>query len=83
MSFIEREHNRLMEFCQNTSPGPAYEAAYAAKQALAWAMDPDAVASPSAQIGRHYSLDIIGTVGTGVVMGVTGLDGSMPPSSPN
>lgn len=67
MSFLQREYDRLMEFCQNTAEGPAYQAAYAAKQALAWALDPDTVASPSAQIGRHYELDM--PEGTGISRG--------------
>ena len=66
MSFIQREHDKLMDLCRSTPDGPAYDALYAAKQALAWALDPDTCASPSAQIGRHYSLSIESTTGTGI-----------------
>ena len=68
MSFVQREYDKLMVLCQETPTGDeAYGVLYAAKQALAWVLDPDACASPSAQIGRHYSLSINGTKGTGIV----------------
>lgn len=66
MSFIQREHDKLMTLCLETPLGETYDALYAAKQALAWALDPDTCASPSAQISRHYSLPIQGTTGTGI-----------------
>lgn len=69
MSFIQREHDKLMELCQQTPSGETYDALYAAKQALAWALDPDTCASPSTQIGRHYGLSIVGTEGTGMISG--------------
>lgn len=68
MSFLEREYNKLMELCQGTPQGETYNALYAAKQALAWALEPNAFASPSAQIARHYNLPIAGTVGTGITL---------------
>jgi hypothetical protein len=84
MSFLQREHDRLMELCIDPSgTGREYDALYAAKQALAWALDPDAVASPSAQIARHYNLDVTGTKGTGVLTGKIGPDAAMSPQSPN
>lgn len=69
MSFIQREHDKLMVLCRETSQGETFNALYAAKQALAWALDPDTCASPSGQISRHYSLSIAGTKGTGIVFG--------------
>ena len=66
MSFIQREHDKLMVLCQETPQGETYNALYAAKQALSWALDPDTCASPSAQISQHYSLPIEGTKGTGI-----------------
>lgn len=66
MSFLQREHDKLMALCQSTKEGDGYNAMYAAKQALAWALDPDTCASPSAQISRHYDLNIEGTTGTGI-----------------
>lgn len=66
MSFLQREHDKLMAVCQSLPPGSAgYDAVYAAKQALSWALDPDICASPSAQIGRHYGLSLEPTEGTG------------------
>lgn len=77
MSFIQREYDRLMEVCQNTDPGPAYDIAYAAKGALIWALDPDGYASPSATLAKFYGVEIEGTKGTGVSM-TSGLSDSMP-----
>lgn len=68
MSFIQREHDKLMALCQETPEGETYNVLYAAKQALAWTLDPDAVASPSAQISRHHSLNILSTKGTGITV---------------
>jgi hypothetical protein len=78
MSFIQREHDRLMVFCTQTPPGPAYEALYAAKQALAWALDPLYVASPTMQVKRHYGLEIEGTEGIGAAVG-----GPVPVGAPS
>lgn len=81
MSFIQREHDKLMVLCQETPDGETYNAIYAAKQALAWALDPDTCASPSVQISRHYSLSIDGTKGTGIVFeNVEGRPELPPPS---
>lgn len=66
MSYLQREYDKLMTLCQNTPAGPAYDALYTAKQAIAWALDPDAVASPSAYVGKFYGVTVDATQGTGV-----------------
>ena len=80
MSFIQREYDRLMEVCQNTPPGPAYDIAYAAKGALIWALDPDGYASPSATLAKFYGVEIEGTKGTGIDM-TNGSPASQPAPS--
>jgi hypothetical protein len=81
MSFVQREHDKLMTLCQNTPIGPAYDALYTAKQALAWALDPNAVSSPSAYIGKFYDVPVDGTQGTGITPGVGALAGQPAPAS--
>lgn len=50
MSFIERERARLAEALRKGPTPNTYERLYAAQQALAWASDPTAYASPMKQI---------------------------------
>ena len=66
MNFLQREYDKLMTLCQNTPSGPAYDALYIAKGALAWALDPDTFASPSAYVAKFYGVEVDGTQGTGV-----------------
>lgn len=66
MIFVQREYDKLMTLCQNTPPGPAYDALYLAKGALAWALDPDAFMSPSGQVAKFYGVETEPTKWTGV-----------------
>ena len=51
MSFIQREIDKIDTFLTREEYGSeAYERYYAAKQALCWALDPNAVASPYAML---------------------------------
>ena len=77
MSFLQREYDKLMQSCLTLKSGPEYDAAYLAKQVLAWALDPDAVASPSAYLAKFYGVQVEGTNGTGISM-----DGGLPEQAP-
>lgn len=66
MSFLQREYDKLMTVCQSSNDGPGHDAAYLAKQVLAWALDPDTVSSPSAYIAKFYGVTVEGTKGTGI-----------------
>lgn len=62
MSFVQREIDRLMKICQQSeTESPIYQAAYAAKQALSWALEPDGLASPSSLMDKFYGAKTEGT----------------------
>lgn len=67
MSFIQREHDKLHELCCSLPvDSDLYQRAYMAKQALAWAMDPDGFASPTALLVKWDGAKVDGTSGTGI-----------------
>ena len=73
MSFIERERDKLNELLRNTPvDSPAYLPLHAAQQALSWALDPDAFASPTRTFHRHHQIGDQGTEGTGVEWAIEG-----------
>jgi hypothetical protein len=66
MSFLQREHDKINELLRHTPQDhEAHGPLYAAQQALAWALDPETVASPTALIHRYYKVGDDGTKGTG------------------
>jgi hypothetical protein len=67
MSFLQREHDKIRELLQHTpNDHPASGPLQLASQTLAWALDPDMVASPSAVLHRWYKIGDEGTQGTGL-----------------
>lgn len=52
MSFIARELDRIREKLLELKSGEKYDQLYAAQQALAWALDPEAANSPYKTIMR-------------------------------
>lgn len=70
MSFLRREHDKLHELCCSLPNGSeTYQRAYTAKQALAWALDPDCVMSPSGLLAKFDNAEVAPTSGTGIVIG--------------
>ena len=67
MSFVQRELDKINALIRQTpNDDPTNGPLHAAQQALAWALDPDTVASPSALLHRHYGIGDEGTQGTGI-----------------
>lgn len=67
MSFLQREYDRLHKICtEHDTETEVHKLAYMAKQAIAWAMEPDGVASPSALMHKWHGIIDEGTKGTGV-----------------
>lgn len=80
MSFLQREYGKLLDLCQSLPQGdPVHDRAYLAKQTLAWAMEPDCFASPSALLQKWDKAQIDATSGTGIAVGVLS---EPPPSAP-
>lgn len=59
MSFVQREHDRLDdEFRKMAEVDPRREALRAARQALAWALEPEGYKAPLLSImGNHLGLE--------------------------
>lgn len=82
MSFLQREYDKLHQLCTTLPQGnPTYDLAYLAKQTLAWAMEPDAFASPSSQLQKWHGAKIDATAGTGVSPGA--LNEPLPSAPPS
>lgn len=66
MSFLQREYDKLHKICtEHAMESEIHQRAYLAKQAIAWAMDPDCYSSPSALMHKWDGIADQGTKGTG------------------
>lgn len=69
MGFIEREKECINELLRNTpNDHEASASLQAAQQALSWALEPNAFASPSATIHKWFGIGSEGTQGTGTMI---------------
>ena len=67
MSFVQRELEKINDAIRQTpNDDPKADILRVAQQSLAWALDPDTMASPSKYLNKFHGSTMAPTEGTGV-----------------